>query len=161
MKTRALLAGAVCALGLFMVVWLGCGKDSVIDVHHDAQGNEQIHVDNQKLKENLRQTGREIQTDARRLGNAVQQEASDADRKYGPAARETVADAALTTRVKARLIAAPDLGGIRIHVNSRDGEVTLSGTVASAENRRQAEQLARDTDGVHAVDNRLEVGPVG
>lgn len=161
MRSRPSFAGAACALGLSLVAWLGCGRDSVIDVHRDAKGNEQIHVDNQKLKQNLRDTGREIQDDAHKLGAEVQQQARDADRKYGPAARETIADTTLTARVKAGLIAAPDLGGIRIHVNSRDGLVTLSGTVASAENRRQAEKVARDTDGVRAVDNRIEVGPVG
>ena len=39
----------------------------------------------------------------------------------------------------------------------RDGVVRLSGTVDNEQERREAEQLARNTEGVREVRNRLEV----
>src|ERR1700692_2840442 len=134
MKTRALSAAVALGFGASLLTLIGCGRDAAVDVRRDSRGNEQIHVDNQKINDNLHQAGQELRKDAHDLGNAIQKGAQNVDREVGPAAREAAGDAMLTTRVKARLVAAPDLGGIRIHVNSRDGEVTLSGTVASEEN---------------------------
>jgi hyperosmotically inducible protein len=160
MKTKPLYTVAALALGASLVVWLGCGNDSGIEVRRDAKSSEQIHVDNQKIKDNLHQAGSELKKDAQDLGQAVRQGARQVDERFGPAAREAVGDASLTARVKARLIAAPDLGGVRIHVNSRDGKVTLSGTVTSHENRSDAEKITRRTDGVREVVNELEVRPL-
>ena len=160
MKIKALYGVAVLGLCLSSLPWVACGRDSAIQVRHDSQGNDDIHIDKKKIQDNLHQAGQELKKGADDLGSAVQRGAHDLDQKAGPSARESVDDAALTTKVKARLIATPDLGGIRIHVNSRDGQVTLSGTVATQENRLRAEQIAHDTDGVHAVTNELHVGPV-
>jgi osmotically-inducible protein OsmY len=153
MKTNALRGAMALALGVALLSWVGCQRD--------AQGNEDIHVNNQKIKENLNQAGQELSKDAHNLGQSIEKGANDLDKRIGPAARETLADAAVTTRVKARLIAAPDLGGIRIHVSSRNGQVTLSGTVATQEFRQEAEKIARRTEDVHQVINQLQVGPVG
>jgi hyperosmotically inducible protein len=146
--------------GLSLLVWLGCGRDSVIQVHRDNQGNDQVHINNQKIQDNLHKAGQELRQDASKVGDALKDGARDVDQKIGPSTRESLDDAALTAHVKARLIAAPDLGGIHIHVNSRNGEVTLSGTVSSLENRHDAEKIARNTKGVNAVVNQLEVGSV-
>jgi osmotically-inducible protein OsmY len=153
MKTQALRGAMALALGLALLSWLGCQRD--------AQGNEEIKVNNQKIKEDLHQAGQELSKDAQNLGQSIQKGANDLDKRVGPAARETLADAAVTTRVKARLIAAPDLGGIRIHVSSRNGQVTLTGTVISEEFRQEAEKIARRTEDVREVINQLQVGPVG
>jgi hyperosmotically inducible periplasmic protein len=160
MKTRTFRMVIGVGLGLSLSAWLGCGKDSAIEVRHDNQGKEEIKIDKGKIRDNLHQAGEELSKDAHNLGQAIRKGAHDVDQKVGPAARESLADAALTARVKARLIAATDLNGIRIHVSSRDGQVTLSGTVSSEENRLEAEKIARHTDGVVEVDNHLEVGPM-
>jgi hyperosmotically inducible protein len=159
MNSRPRTGAAALGLGLALLAWVGCDKDSAIQVHHDSQGNEQINIDQKKIKDNLHQAGRELRQGAHDLAQSVHQEASDADRRYGATARESLGDAALTAKVKARLIATPDLGGIRIHVNSRDGKVTLTGAVSSAQNRRQAEDIARRTEGVSGVDNQLQIAP--
>jgi osmotically-inducible protein OsmY len=151
MKTSALRGAAALALGVALLSWMGCQRD--------AQGNEEIKINNQKIQDNLHQAGQELNKDAHNLGQSIQKGAHDLDQRVGPAARETLGDAALTTHVKARLIAAPDLGGIRIHVSSRDGQVTLTGTVTSQEFRNQAETITRRTDGVREVINQLQVGP--
>ena len=45
----------------------------------------------------------------------------------------------------------------RVHVETRDGEVTLTGTVRSFAERREAEQAAWSAAGVKMVDDRLAV----
>ncbi|HYL06361.1 MAG TPA: BON domain-containing protein [Thermoanaerobaculia bacterium] len=161
MKIRALHLAAGLLAGLSLAAWLGCGKDSAVEIKRDGQGNEHLHIDNNKVQDDLHKAGQELSKDAHNLGTAVQQGARDVDQRIGSAARETLKDAALTARVKARLIAAPDLGGIRIHVSSRDGQVTLDGTVASAENRLDAEKITRRTEGVREVIDHLQVGATG
>jgi osmotically-inducible protein OsmY len=160
MNTRTFQTVVGVGLGVCcLLAGIGCGRDSAVEIRRDNRGNEQIHVDNGKIQDNLHQAGQELSKDAHNLGQAIQQGARDVDQRVGPVARETLADAALTTRVKTRLIAAPDLGGVRIHVSSRDGKVTLSGTVASEENRLDAVKIARRTDGVREVVDQLQVGP--
>jgi hyperosmotically inducible periplasmic protein len=161
MKIRTLHLAAGLLAGLSLALWLGCGRDSAVEIKRDGQGNEHIHIDNNKVQDDLHKAGQEISKDAHNLGTAVQQGAREVDQRIGPAARETLKDAALTARVKARLIAAPDLDGIRIHVSSRDGQVTLDGTVASAENRLDAEKITRRTEGVREVIDHLQVGATG
>ncbi|MBV8201280.1 MAG: BON domain-containing protein [Acidobacteria bacterium] len=161
MKIKALHLAAGLLAGLSLVTWLGCGKDSAVEVKKDDKGNEHVQIDNSKVQADLHNAGQELSKDAHELGTAVQQGARDVDQRFGQAARETVKDAALTARVKARLIAAPDLGGINIHVSSRDGQVTLDGTVATAEDRHDAEKITGRTEGVREVINHLQVGPTG
>ncbi|MDQ3071079.1 MAG: BON domain-containing protein, partial [Acidobacteriota bacterium] len=98
--------------------------------------------------------------------------AGDATEKIGAAARATgeaaaqavkdatpvVADAGITAAVKARLLADPDVAGLRIDVDTRDKIVTLTGSVKSAAQITEAEKIARETPGVARVINNLKVG---
>ena len=45
------------------------------------------------------------------------------------------------------------------HVEAKDGVVTLSGTIASDDTRRQAIDIAKDTPGVPRVEHRLTLEP--
>lgn len=76
-----------------------------------------------------------------------------------PADRQ-VDDAAITTRIKAKLTTDPQVNPFRIDVDTTDGVVTLRGRVRKEEVREEAEELARDTPGVLDVNNRIELlGP--
>lgn len=75
-----------------------------------------------------------------------------------PEADSATRDAAVTTAVKARLIANPDTSALRIDVDTDDGVVTLSGTVRSREEKDEAVRVAKETDGVTRVVDRLEIG---
>jgi hyperosmotically inducible protein len=66
-------------------------------------------------------------------------------------------DAAITANVKSRLTTDPDVSGLSIDVDTLDGVVTLFGTVNSERERAEAERLARNTDGVKAVRNQIQV----
>ena len=66
-------------------------------------------------------------------------------------------DAWLTTKVQAKYFLDGDVKGRNIDVETHEGVVTLSGTVGSEAERRQAVALARNTDGVRSVTDRLSV----
>jgi osmotically-inducible protein OsmY len=70
-----------------------------------------------------------------------------------------VNDANVTAQVKLRLLWNATTEGLQINVTTRDGIVTLSGTVDSEARRNLAIQIARDTQGVREVVAELEVKP--
>lgn len=72
-------------------------------------------------------------------------------------ASQYVAGAALTARVKTQLATESALNPFKVRVESTRGVVTLSGDVSSEAERRLAERVARDVDGVEAVHNALRV----
>lgn len=69
-----------------------------------------------------------------------------------------LSDAAITAKVKSRLLANANVPGLAIDVDTSEHEVRLSGTVSSDSVRELAYYITRNTDGVESVDNRLEVG---
>jgi hyperosmotically inducible periplasmic protein len=75
------------------------------------------------------------------------------DRDFGTA----VADATITAQVKSKLLWNTNTDGLDIDVDTRNGRVTLSGSVDNAQARDIAERLANNTNGVTAVNNRLTV----
>jgi hyperosmotically inducible periplasmic protein len=66
-------------------------------------------------------------------------------------------DATITTKVKSSIIAEPGLDALDINVNTAGGVVTLLGTVDTSEHRTRAEEIARNTEGVKSVDNKLNI----
>ena len=66
-------------------------------------------------------------------------------------------DATITAKVKSSIITEPGLDALDINVNTTDGAVTLLGTVDSSERRARAEGIARNTEGVKSVDNKLDI----
>jgi len=74
-----------------------------------------------------------------------------------PTTRENMSDAWILTKVKSKLAGDSEINPFNIDVDVSRGVVTLSGTVAKSEARRQAEALARETKGVKDVRNEIEV----
>jgi osmotically-inducible protein OsmY len=71
----------------------------------------------------------------------------------------TIGDAGTTASVKAALALHRDLSQRSISVRTRDAVVLLTGEVASEEEKREAEMLARSVDRVRDVDNLIAVTP--
>jgi hyperosmotically inducible periplasmic protein len=70
-------------------------------------------------------------------------------------------DAAITAAVKAKLLADPQVGGLKIDVDTRNGVVYLTGDhMKSQAEIDQAIKLAKETSGVKSVENKLVVGEV-
>jgi hyperosmotically inducible periplasmic protein len=68
-----------------------------------------------------------------------------------------VSDAALTTTVKSKLLADPTVSGLKIDVDTKDGVVTLTGKVKSTREESEALRIARNTDGVKRVQDKVTV----
>jgi osmotically-inducible protein OsmY len=77
----------------------------------------------------------------------------------GKSVGETVDDATITTRVKTSLLNDPDVGGMRIDVDTFKGIVTLSGAVKTPAERDKAVGLARKITGVKDVKSTLQITP--
>ncbi len=73
--------------------------------------------------------------------------------------KRTVMNATLTARIKSQLLANGNTGGMAINVDSKQGAVTLSGTVVSSEEKDLALKLAENTRGATSVTDRLVVKP--
>lgn len=69
-----------------------------------------------------------------------------------------LSDPGITAAVKTRLLADPDVAGLKIDVDTQNGVVTLSGRVETAAAKAEAMSIARDTTGVKSVNDKLTVG---
>lgn len=97
--------------------------------------------------------GRNVDQAARSAGNAV-----------GAAAANTgqaVTDTAITTQVKAAIMAEPGLKVMQIGVDTTNGVVTLTGTVNSQRDSDRAATVAKGVNGVSGVKNELAVNSGG
>ena len=75
-----------------------------------------------------------------------------------PDDRSVIGDAAITAAIKTKLLADTRVSGLAIDVDTRDGVVTLTGTVKSAAQKTAAMEIARATDNVKSVQDKLTVG---
>jgi len=87
-----------------------------------------------------REERKEVRTEAKQATNA---------------AANVVDNAALTTKVKAALLADELVKGTQINVDSNNGVVTLNGAVDSPAHKEKAEQVAKGVSGVTRVQNNL------
>jgi len=85
---------------------------------------------------------------------ATEQAAAPAAPQASSRVGQALDDTAITTKVKTELLAQKDVNGTAISVDTKDGQVTLSGTVPPAQIAR-AEEITRKVDGVREVVNQL------
>lgn len=71
---------------------------------------------------------------------------------------ETLADTALTTKIKAKIALDDLVKTADVSVHTKDGVVTMSGAVASAALKDRLTALARETNGVKSVVDQITVG---
>ena len=70
---------------------------------------------------------------------------------------EMVDDAAITTKVKAAFVKDPAVHAMQVSVDTFKGTVQLSGFVNTADEKAQAERVARTVSGVQNVQNNISV----
>ena len=75
----------------------------------------------------------------------------------GESPGEYVDDSVITTKVKAELLAAPDISSLAIKVETVKGVVQLSGFVNNKEQASKAVEIARSVQGVKSVNDSLVV----
>jgi hypothetical protein len=90
---------------------------------------------------------------ARERAAEIGEKAAEATKKI----QETVTEAGLTAKIKAKMALDDTLRSREIAVTTEGSTVTVSGTVPSAAARNRAIALARETDGVTTVVDRLEI----
>ena len=91
--------------------------------------------------------------EAGKLASKAADEARDAAGKLG----DTVSDGALTAKIKSKMALDDHVKARDIDIDTSGGVATLTGAVASADERKRAVQLARDTEGITRVVDKLEV----
>jgi hyperosmotically inducible periplasmic protein len=89
--------------------------------------------------------------------NVNAQTTTGASESTGATVGQKVDDGALTTKVKAELLGAKDVKSTHIHVKSRAGVVSLTGTVPSAADKTAAEDTVKNVSGVASVKNHLKI----
>ena len=68
-------------------------------------------------------------------------------------------DATLATQIKSQMFSEPQLNGTSLEVTSKDGQVTLAGTVPNDTARYKAYKIANETAGVAKVNDQMTVAP--
>jgi osmotically-inducible protein OsmY len=165
MKARKLPIMAAVWLGVVMIPLAGCDRDvNAVHANRDAQGNTHVRVDGKKVDQNVDQAnkdfkaaGEQIKEGADQAGAAIQRGAEKAQAKIGPVVNEVMDSTAITAKVKSKLAGDPAINALFVNVDTSNGQVTLSGKVALAEQKAEAEKVARQVDGVKSVVNQLQV----
>jgi len=81
------------------------------------------------------------------------------DAKPKQSVGEYTSDAAITTKVKAEIVGNSALSVLDIAVETQNGVVTLTGSVATAAQSDEATRVTRTVKGVTQVKNNLKVDP--
>jgi osmotically-inducible protein OsmY len=124
------------AAGAFLLGWWGSGRMRPPDAPRDAVGT--IGVDTSRAREVGAEVGERTAVAAER-------------------ARKTITEGGLTAKIKAKMALDDSVKALDIDVDTNGSIVTLSGSVATGAQRDRALQLARETDGVKQVVDRLKI----
>jgi len=124
-------------------------KDRAVQIARGTDGVRDV-IDQVRVAETTA-TGGVVDGDGVRMDDRAVQDGLDAG--------AAVTDAAITSAVKARLLADPGVSGLRIDVDTQGAVVTLNGTVDSRAMADRAVTLVRNTDGVTRVVDDLRVEP--
>jgi hyperosmotically inducible periplasmic protein len=91
-----------------------------------------------EVKDDTKESAAKVKDGAKKAGNAT-------------------TDAAITSAVKTKFLADTTVPGMKIDVDTKDGIVTLTGTVKTAAEKAEALRLAKTTKGVKSVVDKLVV----
>ena len=92
-------------------------------------------------------------TRAREVAAQVKDRTSDAAHET----RKVLSDSGLTAKIKAKMALDDHVKAFDLNVDTTGGTVTVRGTVHTDAERQRALQLARDTQGVTKVVDRIQV----
>lgn len=127
-------------------------KARAVEIARGVEGVREV-VDNTTIVAGLTPPGGLDDKAAATTGEVARDSAAKAD-DMGDATK----DAALTAAVKTKFLADTKVSGLKIDVDTSKGVVTLTGTVPTADERTHAVAIAKETDGVKSVVNKLKVG---
>lgn len=150
--------GWVALLALALVPFSACKGH----VEKDANGEvKSVGVKSDpEVTAKLKEAGEDVADAGKEAGEALEEgaeEAGAAVKKGAQAVQMAAEDAALAGKVKARLLADPDVKGLDIEVRANDGTIVLRGKAETREQKQEAGKLARGTAGVQNVRNKIKV----
>lgn len=133
----------------------GCNQSANYNANTHANANTNTPAANTNANVNANTNKKTAPTRAEYEKNkqSYAEEAKNLGRKIGTG----LDDGWLWTKTRFDLAAADDLRDSTINVDVENGVVTLSGTVANAEQRAKAETIAKSVEGVKSVKNLLKV----
>ena len=106
-------------------------------------------------------TATEMPNTTDNLGNDTANRTAEMTQNNAETKKRTVGvvidDSVITTKAKAAIFSTPDLKTLQISVETRQGEVTLTGMVDNQATKKKAEEVVRNIEGVSTVMNNLEV----
>lgn len=117
------------------------------DIDRDLAGEIALNIDGVTKVENKLQVKEK----------GTMEKVADSAKQKTNSLMKAIDDATITASVKTRLMANGNTKGLSINVDTEDDVVTLSGKVRSSEERDLAEALAKNTDSVVRVNNKLTV----
>lgn len=132
----ALVLVILVAVGGFLLGWWGASGTG------SERGDDRLGTSG-STAERARETGAEV---GERAAAAANQ------------AKHALEDGALTAKIKSKMTLDDTIQASRINVDTVDRVVTLTGTVETEAQRQRALQLARETNGVKTVVDRLSIG---
>ena len=141
-----LLIVVLVGVGAFFLGWWG-GRARNADEPREAVGT--TGIDTSRAREGAREVGDK----AREVGSDVAQKTAVAAGQ----ARQTLAEGSLTAKIKAKMALDDTVKALNLDVDTTGTVVTVSGFVRSEAERNKALQLARETEGVTQVVDRMQV----
>jgi len=100
-------------------------------------------------------------TNAQAGTTAAQSQSGMTNHAMGQKTGAALSDAAITTKVKAKFAADSTVSATKIHVDTDNGVVKLTGTAKSQDEAAKAAEIAKSTEGVASVDNAIQVSQAG
>ena len=143
-RLSAILGTALVIVLLMAVAFVAFGWWTAATSHRATRGSAEAPVAT---------TGTIDTSKARERGA----ELGEAAAKTAAIIQETVAEAGLTSKIKAKMALDDYVRARSIGVSTSGSIVTLNGTVRSTEERDRAVKIARETAGVNRVIDRLDV----
>lgn len=129
--------------------------DSVLDKTKEIAAKaklEAVHSSTalkDKTEETFSNAGKALKNATANVGSSAQTATDKAIVK--------IDDLAITTAISAELIKDPEIRVFMIKVNTKDGAVTLTGSVSTPAARDRAVAISRTFNGVESVDNKLSI----
>ena len=100
-------------------------------------------------------------TNAQAGTTATQSQSGMTNHAMGQKTGAALSDAAITTKVKAKFAADSTVSATKIHVDTDNGVVKLTGMAKSQDEAAKAAEIAKSTEGVASVDNAIQVSQAG
>ena len=121
------------------------------DAAHEAK--KDAKRESKEAARDTKDAAHEAKHDAKHASDKAVQKSRDTAGTVG----ETVTDGWITTKVKSSYVGEDALEGSDIDVDTNDGVVTLTGTVASQAGRARAVAIAKQIEGVKSVKDELKI----